>query len=116
MVFKLTPAVKENGVGTETILHNFTGNDGAVPYDGLILDSSGALFGTTTEGGAYGYGTVFKLATSMTFAGTPGTANCHGQSVSALAKEYGGLNNAAAILGYSSVSALQYAIMAFCEA
>jgi YVTN family beta-propeller protein len=41
------------------------------------------------------------------FAGTPGQANCHGQSVSALAKQYGGLNNAAAVLGYPSVSALQ---------
>jgi len=50
------------------------------------------------------------------FAGTPGKANCYGQSVSALARQYGGLNNAAAALGFSSVSALQNAIMAFCEA
>jgi hypothetical protein len=49
------------------------------------------------------------------FAGTLGKANCHGQSVTALAGEYGGLNNAAAALGYSSVSALQNAIMAYCE-
>ena len=49
------------------------------------------------------------------FAGTPGKANCHGQSVSALAKQYGGLNNATATLGYSSVSALQNAIMEFCD-
>ena len=48
------------------------------------------------------------------FAGTPGKANCHGKSVSALAKQYGGLNSAAAALGFSSVSALQEAIMAFC--
>jgi YVTN family beta-propeller protein len=51
-----------------------------------------------------------------TFAGIPGTANCYGQSVSALAKQYGGLNNAAAALGYPSVSALQNAIEAYCEA
>ena len=50
------------------------------------------------------------------FAGTPGKANCHGQSDSALAKQYGGLNNAAAALGYPSVSALQNAIMEFCGA
>jgi YVTN family beta-propeller protein len=48
------------------------------------------------------------------FAGTPGKANCHGQSVSALARQYRGLNAAAGALGYSSVSALQNAIMAFC--
>jgi YVTN family beta-propeller protein len=51
-----------------------------------------------------------------TFAGTPGEANCHGQSVSALARQYGGLNNAAAALGYRSVSALQNAIEDYCEA
>jgi YVTN family beta-propeller protein len=50
------------------------------------------------------------------FAGTPGKANCHGQSVSALAQQYGGLNNAAAALSFSSVSALQNAIETYCEA
>ena len=49
------------------------------------------------------------------FAGTPGKANCHGKSVSALAGQYGGLNAAAAALGYPSVRALQEVIMAFCE-
>jgi YVTN family beta-propeller protein len=53
---------------------------------------------------------------SPRFAGTPGKANCHGKSVSALAQQYGGLNNAAAALGYPSVSALQNAIEAYCEA
>jgi YVTN family beta-propeller protein len=48
------------------------------------------------------------------FAGTPGKANCHGQSVSALAKQYGGLNNAAARLGFDGVNALQNAILTFC--
>jgi YVTN family beta-propeller protein len=49
------------------------------------------------------------------FAGTPGKADCYGQSVSALARQYGGLNSAAAALGFSSVAALQNAIMAFCR-
>jgi YVTN family beta-propeller protein len=48
------------------------------------------------------------------FAGTPRHSNCHGQSVSALAGQYGGLNAAAAALGYADASALQSAIMAFC--
>jgi hypothetical protein len=51
---------------------------------------------------------------SPVFAGTPGKANCHGQSVSALAKQYGGLNKAAAALGFDSVAALQEAIEEFC--
>ena len=49
------------------------------------------------------------------FAGTPGRANCHRQSVSALARQYGELNNAAAALDFPSVQALQKAIRDFCE-
>jgi hypothetical protein len=49
------------------------------------------------------------------FAGTPGQANCAGQSVSALTTQYRGLNAAAAALNFSSVIALQNAIMGFCE-
>jgi hypothetical protein len=48
------------------------------------------------------------------FAGTPGKANCHGQSVSALAKGFGDLNNAVAELGYPSVDTLQDAILTYC--
>jgi len=48
------------------------------------------------------------------FAGTPGTPNCHGQSVSELAQRFGGMDNAASALGFSSVQDLQDAIRAFC--
>jgi YVTN family beta-propeller protein len=48
------------------------------------------------------------------FAGTPGKANCYGKSVSALVRQYHGLHAAATALGFSSVKALQNAIMAFC--
>jgi len=48
--------------GTETVLHEFTGGDGASPYAGLIFDAGGNLYGTTTSGGASNDGTVFKLA------------------------------------------------------
>jgi uncharacterized repeat protein (TIGR03803 family) len=48
--------------GMEIVLHSFTGNpDGANPYAGLVMDSSGNLYGTTERGGAYGFGTVFKV-------------------------------------------------------
>jgi len=37
--------------------------DGLYPLTGLIIDSSGDIYGTTSGGGAYGdYGTVFRLA------------------------------------------------------
>lgn len=53
------------GAWTETVLYNFTGHngDGAAPgcIGHLILDGSGALYGTTQSGGASNVGTVFKL-------------------------------------------------------
>jgi uncharacterized repeat protein (TIGR03803 family) len=60
-VFELTPA--SGGGWTETVLHSFTGypSDGAIPLAGLIADSKGNLYGTTSSGGANGYGTVFEL-------------------------------------------------------
>ena len=57
---------------------------------------------------------VAKLA-APAFAGTHGKANCHGQSVSALARQFGGLDAAASALGFPSVQALQDAIREFCE-
>jgi uncharacterized repeat protein (TIGR03803 family) len=96
---------------------SFNGTNGALPYAGLIADANGNLFGTTVANGG---GTVFQITDSgfvipVTFAGTPGKPNCYGQSISALARHYGGLNGAAAALGYADVSALQSAILTFCE-
>lgn len=65
---------------TEKILHTFSGSDGANPEAGLIADSSGNLYGTTSNGGAYGFGTSFELINSSgsytekvlhSFGGTP---------------------------------------------
>jgi uncharacterized repeat protein (TIGR03803 family) len=52
-VYKLAPSL--GGQWTETILYSFIGlNDGGPPADGVILDSIGNLYGTTSEGGAGG--------------------------------------------------------------
>ncbi len=58
-VFELTPAA--GGDWTEQVLHNFNGTDGATPAAGLVSDVAGNLYGTTSSGGTYGYGTVFEL-------------------------------------------------------
>jgi hypothetical protein len=51
-VFKLTPPAKGHTAWTETVLHSFTGGaDGAGPRGGLVLDTKGALYGTTILGG-----------------------------------------------------------------
>lgn len=50
---------------SEILLHNFQAQPrGAFPYNGVIRDSAGNLYGTTSSGGAFGYGVVFKLDVS----------------------------------------------------
>ena len=69
-VFEIKPA--KTGY-VEFVLHNFgSGNDGATPYGGVILDSAGNLYGTTLAGGsnfcAYSQtncGTVFELVRNV---------------------------------------------------
>jgi uncharacterized repeat protein (TIGR03803 family) len=47
----------------EKVLHNFgSGKDGVSPYDKLIFDAAGNLYGTTDAGGAHGGGAVFELS------------------------------------------------------
>ena len=60
-VFEL---VKTSSGYDEHVLYQFTGPDGANPQAGLIMDASGNLYGTTSQGGAYGEGTVFELVSS----------------------------------------------------
>jgi uncharacterized repeat protein (TIGR03803 family) len=54
-------------MATEAPIYTFTGASGAYPYGPLIADASGALYGTTSYGGASltsgnnGFGTVYKL-------------------------------------------------------
>jgi uncharacterized repeat protein (TIGR03803 family) len=64
-VLQLTPPAKHQTAWTETVLYQFCSlpncSDGGNPLAGLIADAQGALYGTTTGGGATGRGTVFKL-------------------------------------------------------
>jgi uncharacterized repeat protein (TIGR03803 family) len=60
-VFKLTPSM---GNWTLSTLHAFDLADGESPNGGLILDSSGSIYGTTLIGGKNEKGVVFKLSKS----------------------------------------------------
>ena len=60
-VFQLSP--NTNGRWTEKVLHSFgNGTDESQPAGSLIFDPAGNLYGTTTNGGTYGSGTVFQLS------------------------------------------------------
>lgn len=62
-IFKITPA------GVATGMHAFaaTPTDGARPESALIQGKDGALYGTTAEGGAFGQGTVYRVALDGTY-------------------------------------------------
>lgn len=48
--------------GTTKILYSFKDKpDGAAPVAGLIFDTAGNLYGTTSKGGSAGMGAIFKL-------------------------------------------------------
>jgi uncharacterized repeat protein (TIGR03803 family) len=76
--------------GKQTVLHAFTGGtDGGQPWDALVQDDAGNLYGTTTAGGdlncsnGMGCGVVFKLdkngkETVLPLSPTCRTAGCQG--------------------------------------
>jgi uncharacterized repeat protein (TIGR03803 family) len=59
-----------------TSLHDFSGPDGAYPAANVILDSDGDLFGTTSQGGAYGYGVVFEITPAQQSDGLHPDSGC----------------------------------------
>jgi uncharacterized repeat protein (TIGR03803 family) len=63
VVFKLIPWRSEPSGYEFKVHHTFTGGaDGGNPFAGLVPDAAGNLYGTTSGGGAYGHGVVFRLA------------------------------------------------------
>ncbi len=64
-VFQLTPG------GTLTTLHSFDYSDGALPLAGLVQDTNGIFYGTTSDGGEYycgsgvNCGTVFAVSVGL---------------------------------------------------
>ncbi len=78
-IFKITP------IGALTTIYNFCSvmscADGEVPEAGLVQDTNGDFYGTTSYGGVNGIGTIFKFSiglspfveTQTTF-GVPGAA------------------------------------------
>ncbi|QGM44681.1 choice-of-anchor tandem repeat GloVer-containing protein [Methylocystis heyeri] len=60
--FQLTPPIPPSTQWTGTKIFDFSyASTGANPKGGFVIDSSGALYGTTSTGGPQGKGTVYKL-------------------------------------------------------
>jgi hypothetical protein len=118
VVYELSPPVPPSTSWTETVLHSFgydvenfqgqdTSWDGAEPLTQLVLDASGNLYGTTSEGGTYtsgpnvleAYGTLFQLtpqagggwAESILYNFTGGNVRQDGSAPNALIFGSGGL-------------------------
>jgi uncharacterized repeat protein (TIGR03803 family) len=98
--------------GREKVLHSFSGTagDGANPNASLVLDTAGNLYGTTTLGGAYGYGSVFVVIKSggekvlHSFAGFGGDgANPYASLVLDTAGNLYGTTNGGGAYGYGTV-------------
>jgi len=92
-------------VGTGNVGNSRQGESVSVSGDGHTV-----MVGGPGDNNAAGAAWVYAR-----FAGTPGKANCYGQSVSALAQQYGGLSAAAAGTGFPSIGVLQNAILTYCE-
>ncbi|HXJ91984.1 MAG TPA: choice-of-anchor tandem repeat GloVer-containing protein [Terriglobia bacterium] len=105
-VFKITPG------GTLTTVHSFCSQsdcaDGEYPTAALVQATNEDLYGTTSQGGADGYGTVYKITPSGTlttlhsFSGTDGAYPAAGLAYATdgnfYAETYGGGAN-----GYGTV-------------
>jgi uncharacterized repeat protein (TIGR03803 family) len=96
-VFEITKTA-HGYASTPNTLVFFNGTNGSAPRGSLIADAHGDLFGTTSQGGAYGDGTVFEIVkTAHGYAGTPTTlvsfngANGAGPSGSLIADAHGDL-------------------------
>ena len=62
LVIALAPPFVEGGFWTETVLHEFgAAGDGAIPHAGVVFGKNGEIYGTTSAGGANGWGTIYRL-------------------------------------------------------
>lgn len=110
-----TFALKTGSPAIDAIPHNDCTDQASPTPNQLTTDQRGFLRPDPEDGpdgpcdiGAYESGAIPPLA------GQPGTANCQGIIVAALAHRYGGIKAAAAALKFPSVKALQAAISQFC--
>jgi uncharacterized repeat protein (TIGR03803 family) len=121
-VFRITPS---GTLRTLHAFHPFTKGEGALPFGGLVQATDGNFYGATSQGGAHGAGTVFKITPSGTlttlysFCSQGGTACTDGANpVAALVQDtngnfYGTTENGGAKGGYGTVFSLSVGLGPF---
>jgi len=113
-VFKLVPPTQPGGNWSETVLYSFCSAancaDGELPFAGLIQDGAGNLYGTTSSGGAYGSGTVFKLILiqTPTLTVTPSPSTITSLQALTVAVAVGGVNGDPAPTGTVTLTSGSY--------
>ena len=95
--YRLTPSA--NDKWSYRVLHQFKKSDGLYPNGRLVRDATGALYGTACQGGAYDYGTVYKMTPNAdgtwtfsviyVFSGPDGGASLGGLLTDAAGNLYG---------------------------
>jgi len=112
-VFQYEPTTK-----TETVLYSFKGGaaDGAAPVSGVIVDTSGNIYGTTQTGGPNNAGVLFKLTKGTSGftesvlhafgAGGDGAAPLAAPSLSAKGNELYGTTSAGGANGVGTIYAI----------
>jgi uncharacterized repeat protein (TIGR03803 family) len=60
VIFEFSP--NGDGTWTETFPYQFGQGKSYIPTGNMVIDKAGNLYGTTANGGAYGYGSVYKLS------------------------------------------------------
>lgn len=74
------------------------------------------VIGATPPATAPTFNMTFSLSgDTIPDAGIAGEPNCHGKSVSALASQFGAIDEAASVLGFPSVAAMQQSFREFCS-
>jgi uncharacterized repeat protein (TIGR03803 family) len=66
VLLSVVVTIQSTQAQTLTVLDSFDLTDGSRPYAAMVQGTNGSLYGTTFQGGANGYGTVFKMTPSGT--------------------------------------------------
>ncbi len=61
VVYKLSPPAQPGGKWTHQVLIAFIGGNGFAPFSTPLITQAGTLYGTTSGGGRYNQGTVYRL-------------------------------------------------------